>query len=480
MHNSKFIQLLKSCSKKELQSFYKFTQSPYFTTNVKIGKLFGYIRKYAPAFESRMLDRHKMFAFLFPGEAYQEIKLQKYMSDLVGLLEQFWVYEELHTQEALSMNITLAKVYHQRDYRHYWEKEVEGIQKKIAQAKLKDASLYYDQFQFNLAIHHAIEEEGQRDQEPNLQNVFDQLDYFYLINKLKYYYKAINFQEFKSHEYDYRLIEPILTYIEANEIDVPAIQIYYYGIRCYTDLDHADYFVQLKTLLKAHVNDFDQKENQAMFSIAINYCILQINKGDRDFIKEIFELYQFEITEGIIIEDGKIPAATYRNITTTASLLDELDWLEHFLEEYKEGVDEKDYALNVAQLYFRQARYSAIIQLFKAADYDDVLFMLSAKAILLKTAYELRTQFIDDYDYEEKLDAELTNFNTFLHRKKRALPKHYIFYLNLTRNLRELFRLTQEADLNQPKLIQLEEQVRALKEIAEKRWLLQKIRELVG
>ncbi len=480
MHNSKLIQLLKTCSKEELQAFYKFAQSPYFNTNPKMAMMVDYVRKCGPTFSSKKLKRENVFAHVFPKEGFKEMKMQKYMSEMVGLLETFWVQEYIRKEKEIENELILAKVYRAKDKAHYWAKQVEAVEKKIKKASYLNVENYYQTFQLNLAIHESIEAEGQRDQEPNLQQVFDSMDSFYLIYKLKYYYKAINFQYFKAQDYQCEFIEPILAYIEKGEYDIPELMIYYYGLKCYHDFEEDGPFDELKKLLEKHVHDFPKKESRELFSIAINYCIRQLNKGNRDYLQSVFELYQFEIKEGIIIEDGKIPAATYRNITTTASLLDELDWLEQFLEEYKEAVDEKDYALNVAQLYFRQARYPEIIQLFKAADYDDVLFILSAKAILLKSAYELKNQFVDDYDYEEKLDAELTNFAAFLHRKKRALPKHYIFYLNLTRNLRELFRLTQEADVNQSKLVQLEEQVKALKEIAEKRWLLQKIRELVN
>ncbi len=477
MHSSKLIQLLKVCSKKELQLFNKFVCSPFFNTNQNVVALYEYIRKCAPNFRSRKLERHRLFAAVFSGEDYKEIKLQQFMSELVGLLEEFWVYQ-LRKGRQIDGGLDLAAVYRDRGLPHYWQQKMLKLDGVFNGAKVLGADFHYQRYCYHLSIHEAIEEEGQRDKEPNLQELSDALDVFYLVKKLKYYYKVIVFQQFKSQEYDIGLMEEILAFVEGKEFDHPAIQIYYYGVRSYIDFEEESYFYQLKDLLREHVHGFPIKEMQNMFLSAINYCIRQLNQGNRKYLREIFELYQIEIDEQIILIDGKIPSVTYSNITMTASLLDELDWLEQFLHDFKEAVDAPDYALNIAQLYFKQSKYQQIIQLFKAADYDDVLFVLLAKAILLKTHYELKRKFADDYDYEEQLDAVMTNFNTFLHRKKRQLPKHYVYYLNLTRSLRELFRLEQDPSWELESLDQLEQRVKGTKEMAEKRWLLQKINDL--
>ena len=88
MYQSKLISFLKKFTKDELKSFATFVQSPYFSNNKKASKLYLYIRKSAPDFTSRRLDRVKAFDYLFPNVPFKEIKLQQVMSELVRLIER--------------------------------------------------------------------------------------------------------------------------------------------------------------------------------------------------------------------------------------------------------------------------------------------------------------------------------------------------------------------------------------------------------
>jgi len=61
MQKSKFILLLKSFSAKDLRLFDLFLKSPYYNNNDDLILLFKEIKKYAPNYINKMLQREKIF-----------------------------------------------------------------------------------------------------------------------------------------------------------------------------------------------------------------------------------------------------------------------------------------------------------------------------------------------------------------------------------------------------------------------------------
>ena len=107
--------------------------------------------------------------------------------------------------------------------------------------------------------------------------------------------------------------------------------------------------------LRAKENSFPKEELATIYNYFQNYCIAQINDNKPSFLKEIFHLYQSQLQQALIIEDGYLPDMHYKNIVTTAIRLKELDWVKQFIEEYRSAlrpeVRENAYSFNLASYY---------------------------------------------------------------------------------------------------------------------------------
>ncbi len=497
MYNSKLLVFIQTLSSEELKSFGQFVQSPYFNSNKKVGQLYQYLYKSAPNFEAKRLEKQKVFKYLFPGETFNNSKLQQLMSKLVKLLEQFWVQERFG-KAIMQQQLELTKSYRERNLPLYWEKNQEVLatllqeQNKTSNQNQnnKAGDTHYYQFQLAIELHDNIEQAEQRNKEPNLQNVSDNLDQYYFINKLKYYCKAINFQRFKSVDYEFILIDKILQEVEKGQtksgkkwLEIPAVAIYYYGVQTLLrprgEQAALTHFKELKQLLKKHAHYFARKEIQNMFMLARNFCIQELNSGDRSYLEEIFDLYKMEIDQQLILEEGKLSAATCKNITTVALSLAAFDWLEKFIYDYQWAIDTDAFNFALARLRFAQKEYTTVLELLQDTG-EEVLLMLSGKALLLKTYFELSLDVKTEFLYEDKVDNFLVSFTAFLNRKKDTLPKHYIFYLNFAKMLKEMRKAAHYSTVKDiSKLQVLSRQLSTITEMAEQTWLREKMDDLM-
>ncbi len=477
MENSKLLTHLRTLSKEELRDFHRWLQSPLHNRNSKLPPLFDYLRKSAPVFLGRRLKIVKVHDHLYENLAFKEIRVRQLMTEMLDQLYDFWAFR-LQSQDRAAQQLLLWKELDRRGLRVYAESLQQDLG-KVLDSSLYDSDSYnFQHFEYARIEHEIIFAEGQRDKEPKLQEVSDALDHFYYYQKLKFYCSSLMLARFSKIEYDFSLIKEVLQEVEqANFQHHYGIQYYHHAAKAL--LGEGDqHFAEMKELLQEKLLGGQEADLQPMLLVARNYCIKKLNKNERSYLAELYEIYQLEIDQGLIYVNGKIPAATYKNISTVAILLKRYDWLEGFLEENREAVEPGSYHFNLAILRFSQERYDEVVALFEKADYQEVLLNLSAKAWLLKTYYELSLKHPEKEDYADRLEAHITAFTTFLNRKRRRLPAHYLYYLNLTKFSREMIRYSRPYQFDKEQLRLILERVGDTVQIAEKGWLRRKLEAL--
>ena len=70
-----------------------------------------------------------------------------------------------------------------------------------------------------------------------------------------------------------------------------------------------------------------------MYNYFQNYCIQQINRGERQFLKETFNLFKDQLEKELLLDEyGFLDQWHYKNIVTTAIRLKEMEWTQNFIE----------------------------------------------------------------------------------------------------------------------------------------------------
>ncbi|MEL6866956.1 MAG: hypothetical protein AAFP19_21200 [Bacteroidota bacterium] len=461
MHNSQVIQLFLSLSKEEKIALRKFLASPYHNSREDVQQLYAYMLRHY-RHNRAALSKETVFKHLFPERAYDDKAMRYLMSFLHKCMEQYLIQQAWDKQK-IEQQLLLSKIYRERQLTKGLRQTLQRTRRQAAAFPYRDILFYELRYQLESA-HYDAQVGEERNAPLNLQEWSQALDMAYLAKKLKQSCFALAHQAVYKVEYDKGLLAPILSYLaHYPQLDEhPAIALYYYFYKAQTEQGD-DYFQKLKQGILANIHLLPSKEKHNIYLAAINYCIQRFNKGDEQYLREVFDLYRAGIEQAILFENDVLSRFTYKNIVAIALRLQEYGWTERFIRDYSHKVESRyreSYThYNQAKLYYHQQKYGEAIQGLQKVAYDDLFLSLDAKVMLLKTYYELGEL--------EVLDSFITSFQRFLQRKK-GIGYHQENYQNIIRFTKKLLVLNPYDRIAKQALIEELENTPAL---AEREWL---------
>jgi hypothetical protein len=463
MNNSKLISLFYSFSKPEFKQLKGWIKLHALHKEEML--LFGYLADMHPELQGKKLEKEIVFGKLWPAQDYDDNKMRHLQSVLTRHAEQFIIHQ-LNADEYREQ-FSLLKFYRQRGLDKYFEQQLALVRKMLQGEKIQDSSYYYHQMLADEEYNKYIKGKQKRTLEPNIQSLSDNLDHYYIINKLSVYAEALNYKNIIKTNYEIGLIAPLLQEISAGgKFDVPAINVRHVAVQTLLDNDNEQHFHNLKKLLHEHAGKLDREQANDLNTLARNYCINRINKGHSKFARDLFELYQLEISS---IQPGygyELSPAVYKNAVTLAFNLKETEWAFDFIKRYSPllpaAQQAPNYTFNMARYYFIGKQYNDVIALLSRIEYSDLFMMLSAKILLLKTYYEL--------DETGPFESLVHSFRSLL-KNKSTIGYYHANYSNFARFAEKLFRKGRYNKAMRHKLLA---QIEATKSVAEKEWLLEK------
>ncbi|HMQ70276.1 MAG TPA: hypothetical protein PKA90_14845 [Ignavibacteria bacterium] len=110
MQKSTFLEIMRTLNKEELKRFESFLSSPYFNTRTNTIKLFSIIKKYAPDFDNKLLEKEEVWKILFPGKDYNYGLFKNIIYDITKLTERFLEIENFNSDEIGRMKHLLKEL----------------------------------------------------------------------------------------------------------------------------------------------------------------------------------------------------------------------------------------------------------------------------------------------------------------------------------------------------------------------------------
>jgi hypothetical protein len=235
--------------------------------------------------------------------------------------------------------------------------------------------------------------------------------------------------------------------------------------------DNEAYYRHLIHLLDIHKNDFNQNELVDMYVFAQNYCTNKINSGHSQYLSEIFLLYKKMINLNAIYENGYVRPNVFKNIITVGLRLEEYEWTEKFINEYKDKLEpshiESATNYNLAWLYFAKKDYKKALKQLNSVEFIDIFYILGAKCLLLKIFYEL-----NDYDAFYSLTE---SFYVYLKRNMLISEYQKSTHINFIKHIKQLMKV--RIDREKSSIEKCREQILESK-VLDMNWFLKKIDEL--
>lgn len=478
MKDRKIVLALSKLSLIELNSFTKFMHSPYFNVNVHLTDLYLMIFEHIKNQDIQNQHPQNFWSVIFPNTPYQNQKFLKMTSDLTDLLEQFLAQKEFDASMSLKSQLKLEGV-RKRNLEPLYNSII-GETERLQNIEINQSSEFYLQkYQIEKNIF-SLKTENEKKNEKfeinstlNIKDIADNLDYFYIAEKLRLYCTLLSWKKMYKLASDIQNTDDVIKLAKiAPYKDVPTISLYYKIYLTYIDENDVTNYYSIRESMKKNLHYFPIDEQREIYSTILGYCINKINKNQTDFFRETFEVYRDGLQDNILIVDGNISVTTFRNISIAALRVEEFNWAENFIIDYAKYVDEKyrnnAVEFSLARLEFYKKNFSKVlIHLFRVS-YEDVWYNLNAKTLQIASYYEL-----DEYDALESL---LQAFKMYIQREKSLTSDRKTHYLHLIKYTSALVRINPK---DKKKIKKLKDEIDNTKGIVSKPWLIEKVNELL-
>lgn len=455
---------MEKLSKRDFRQLKKMVDSPFFNQRKDVIDLFQYLNEEIANAKKPKLDRQTIFEAIFPKERFDMQKLRYTMSFLHKLIQEYFIITEANHDPILS-SLHLCRALRKRGIVSGFQKELKILQQKKKKQKLNNTLSHFQNYQIALE-HFEFSTTFSREGDKHLGEIANELSWFYFADLLKLSCHKLVEKSVLKKDLDFTLTESILPIIEQqNFLDKIAIRIYYHIYRSLKDEDNEADFIQLKTLIEAHWDEFSKSEARELYTFGINYCIRKLNSGDRKYIREAFELYKAGFSHQLFYENGGLSSFQYKNVVRLGIGLGELEWVEDFMEEQSPFLFQSErkntYNYNLAYFNFHKKDYDQALELLQQMEYKEVLLNLDARRMILCIYYE-RNEF-------EPLYSLLKSFTTYIRRHKNKIGYHSKNYLNLIKFITKMIN----SNLSDKTVKhQIRKEVEATNNVAEKTWLL--------
>ena len=460
--------------------FRAFCYSPTFNKHKDVRRLVDLINKLFPDFNERNCDRKRLYKRIYPGQVHDQAALALVFSYTMRLMEQFLIQEEFgdltHFKKILLMRrlrkLGRPKLYHRVLADH---------QKVLEHTEGKDSSFYNLSYLTAAEADQFYSEKGGFEKDNSIQVKQDNLDYFYFSEKLKDACEMAQRSRILKINYSTGLLDSILEHIDSQwdvYQKIPPVVVYYSLYKMITNAT-VEFFYKAREAIEKNENYFPIGEKISIYNYLQNYSIQQVNKGDQQFLKELFEVYKIQLNKGLLYVNDYLPEWHYKNIVSNGIQLKETVWVYDFIETYKHRLhpqlQENAYSFNIASYYYATQQYTKAQQLLVQLEYTDIRYNLGAKILLLKTYYDLE-------EYEALLSLS-ESFKQYLSRNKTIADFKRQGYNNLLKLTRKCFQIKMKKVFVGEKKYESEKQklkqaVKATQPIFNQNWLEIKLAEL--
>jgi hypothetical protein len=146
------IQLLKSFSEEEIKNFKEYLESPYLNKNTRALKFFNVLRKYYPGFESKKLEKEKIYIKLFPGKKYNEQSMKNMNSELLKLGKDFLTLNEYILKDGTLRSVNLLGPLNYKKLDTMFNKELKTLEPALKDTKLMEDPMFYNLYKLEICI----------------------------------------------------------------------------------------------------------------------------------------------------------------------------------------------------------------------------------------------------------------------------------------------------------------------------------------
>lgn len=406
--------------------------------------------------------KKQLFQFIYGDETYNDSKLRFTQNRLLNAIKQFIINHEFEKENIFSSKIWMdflldKKLKKNLQYHSREDKFIANSDYRYLNEYFKSQEESYIYFQ---------NPKEQEKQYQSIQKIIIKAQNFSDLVFIRNFCSLISFTKtYKSIPVTLPLekLEEIKLRVDQNQN--PEFKVYFYLIDLLINQTEKSYEKYKEFLFKT-IDEWDDQEKVNLIFYLLNYTTQQINKGNIQYIEEQFNLYE-EFEENKIFQiQYYMSHIQINNVVNIYLRKNEFEKAEKFLNTYIHYLDielkDSCWHFNLARILFEKSKYKECLRELLQVDFSkNASYSLNSKVLLLKTYYEL-----EEFD---ALDSLFISFNEFIQKNKIFSDAYKSNYINFNKTLKKIFTST----VNKLKNIQSE--IESSQNIAEKKWLLEKL-----
>ena len=132
---------------------------------------------------SKGLEKELIWKKIYQGKDYDDVRFRKLCSDLLKLVESF-LAQEHYQENPLYQATYLLEAVGQRKMDRLYNTTISSARRLSKQQKYKPGSYYFYQYQVEKSYQELSEQEYDRSSKRNYEMILDNLDKFYLAEKI--------------------------------------------------------------------------------------------------------------------------------------------------------------------------------------------------------------------------------------------------------------------------------------------------------
>jgi len=469
MVDSTLSEIFNALNTWQLRAARSWVESPAFNRREALLHLFDYLADCRN--RSEIIQHDKAIAYVFGPNKGDISQLRHEMSALNGLLRDFLVWQELQRspgQKAWLQLRALRKMGLEKNFQlavKEAEKELSGAENQTIERYLLAFRLGMEKYEW--------EADQKRGDSFSLEPLHAELDAWYAGQLLQLACTEQSRQNARRQEIAPDAGAPLEALLQLLPTrphqNIPGIAIYHLGKQMLAAPENGAAMEAYREMLAQNLDSTPVTEARDLLKLAINHGIRRINAGDRPAIRHTLGFYQLGLEKKLLHdEQGRLSKHTYYNVLMTYLALEEWTQALAFLERYRADLPAKErqniYQYNLAIYHFRRGDYDAALVLLREVTFSDPIYKLESRKMLLKIYYE--------QDATAPLESLLENLLLWL-RRHGEIGYQREMYRNLALYTGQLLRLP-PGDAEARK--RLEKKIRDTPLVAERSWLLEKLR----
>ncbi len=473
------IAVLKAMSAKQLDHFRLHLDFEPFEASVKLAELFHLIDLY---FLSKK-EPQQSWDDALERVAIKSSQLNKLQTYLHQKLDQFLAIQQI---------VQRPQRYHSYTIEAYSELKIDyaTIEKKWRQLEKKlnndaESTEHFQQlssleaFMIKARIDDGIKISGSYFEEMQVM-----IDQNYILTKLKYLCASVNEASILNQPFPNEAISAIKAVMNSQTRDLPLYGQAYWKVLGLLEnsAQPIEQYQDTYEFLKRHQEALSKEDNFDLFNYLLNLSYVRLDLGEPYFLEFVVEMYDLLIELDLLTMDGILPSRTFKNIVSLNCRLQKYQWCLEFIDAFQKHLHLKDqslvpsYCKGLVHFYSQNHVQSALI--FRDIihrDPDDHLWGFESRNLLLKSYFH-RFEDLTLEEYED-LHRLIDSFRMYVRRNSKLSEFHHKSYLNFIHYFNQMVRHLEEHGNSKAYPKTMHTQIKNLKFITNKKWLLDRIQE---